>query len=64
MMTKRNWDRVRAERHVQAGNRRVQEEGAGFKVLAQRGCWCGQKLHHDWPGKDEGAPHPRQEGNA
>lgn len=21
-------------------------------------CWCGQGFDHDWPGKDEGAPHP------
>jgi hypothetical protein len=22
-------------------------------------CWCGQENGHDWPGKDDGAPHPR-----
>lgn len=22
-------------------------------------CWCGELLGHDWPGKDDGAPHPR-----
>jgi hypothetical protein len=22
-------------------------------------CWCLQPLGHDWPGKDDGAPHPR-----
>lgn len=22
-------------------------------------CWCGQPSGHDWPGKDGGAPHPR-----
>lgn len=22
-------------------------------------CWCGGGYPHDWPGKDEGAPHPR-----
>lgn len=22
-------------------------------------CWCGQEAWHNWPGKDEGKPHPR-----
>lgn len=22
-------------------------------------CWCGQSSPHDWPGKADGAPHPR-----
>lgn len=22
-------------------------------------CWCGEPLDHPWPGKDDGAPHPR-----
>lgn len=25
------------------------------------GCWCGAPHGHDWPGRDQGAPHPRQE---
>jgi hypothetical protein len=24
------------------------------------GCWCGQPQGHDWPGRAEGAPHPRE----
>ncbi|MFJ6730028.1 hypothetical protein ACIQPQ_34525 [Streptomyces sp. NPDC091281] len=24
-----------------------------------RRCWCLKPLGHDWPGKDDGAPHPR-----
>lgn len=29
-------------------------------VLAGNGCWCGDpQAYHDWPGKDEGKPHPR-----
>lgn len=24
------------------------------------GCWCGEEQGHDWPGKAEGAPHPRE----
>ncbi len=62
-MTKRNWDQARAERNVRKGKRRWEEDGLGFTVLSQPGCWCGQKLFHDWPGKAEGAPHPQQEGN-
>lgn len=23
-------------------------------------CWCGQQNDHDWPGKADGAPHPRE----
>lgn len=26
----------------------------------QGGCWCGGPYPHDWPGKDAGAPHPRE----
>jgi len=22
-------------------------------------CWCGERYNHDWPGKEDGAPHPR-----
>jgi hypothetical protein len=29
----------------------------GLEIL----CWCGGAWHHDWPGKDEGAPHPRED---
>ncbi|WP_329214866.1 hypothetical protein OG352_05380 [Streptomyces sp. NBC_01485] len=23
-------------------------------------CWCLEPLDHDWPGKADGAPHPRE----
>lgn len=23
-------------------------------------CWCGQVTDHGWPGKADGAPHPRE----
>lgn len=23
------------------------------------GCWCGEPSGHDWPGRAQGAPHPR-----
>jgi hypothetical protein len=22
------------------------------------GCWCGDRYGHDWPGKEDGEPHP------
>jgi hypothetical protein len=28
-------------------------------VISAGGCWCGQPYGHDWPGKADGAPHPR-----
>jgi hypothetical protein len=24
-------------------------------------CWCGKPQGHDWPGKADGAPHPKEE---
>lgn len=27
------------------------------------GCWCGLPDGHDWPGKSDRAPHPREERN-
>ena len=29
-------------------------------VIAVGGCWCGDTLGHPWPGKGDGAPHPRE----
>ncbi|MFJ2178915.1 hypothetical protein ACIOHE_39230 [Streptomyces sp. NPDC087851] len=29
-------------------------------TLGTRGaCWCGEPYGHDWPGRADGAPHPR-----
>lgn len=28
-------------------------------VLGSGDCWCGTTGWHDWPGKAQGAPHPR-----
>lgn len=33
-----------------------------FPVIAMKGCWCGEPGFHSWPGKEQGAPHPRNEG--
>ena len=33
-----------------------------LRVLADMSaCWCGQPCGHDWPGRADGAPHPRDE---
>lgn len=32
---------------------------SGTDTISAGGCWCGERYGHDWPGKDEGAPHPR-----
>ena len=29
------------------------------QTIAMDLCWCGQAKDHDWPGKDDGGPHPR-----
>lgn len=34
--------------------------GEGFKVIGSTGCWCGLHQSHDWPGRADGAPHPRE----
>lgn len=31
-----------------------------LRTLACPGCWCGLAFGHDWPGKAEGSPHPRE----
>lgn len=32
---------------------------AATETLGGGGCWCGQHYGHDWPGKADGAAHPR-----
>ena len=32
---------------------------AGPVIAVLDSCWCGQHYRHDWPGKEDGAPHPR-----
>ena len=29
-------------------------------ALGSGDCWCGSPYDHDWPGRAEGTPHPRQ----
>lgn len=41
-----------------AGQRRRPEVDLG-PVLGGADCWCGAPYGHDWPGRDDGAPHPR-----
>ena len=31
------------------------------RAIAAGGCWCDEPYGHDWPGKADGAPHPRPE---
>jgi hypothetical protein len=31
------------------------------QAIAAGGCWCDEPYGHDWPGKADGAPHPRPE---
>lgn len=38
-------------------SRRLQRESGSLG--GGGGCWCGDPWGHDWPGKDDGAPHPR-----
>lgn len=30
-------------------------------IGAQGRCWCGVEYPHDWPGRADGQPHPREE---
>lgn len=53
-MAKMNWDRVRAE-----NTDRTHRDDPILPTLHGQGCWCGQPVFHDWPGKADGAPHPR-----
>ncbi|MGZ4745647.1 MAG: hypothetical protein ACXVYY_01055 [Oryzihumus sp.] len=43
------------------GNWRSITGGAKLDLptLGGPGCWCGEPQNHDWPGKADGAPHPR-----
>jgi len=52
-----NWGRA----HQSKKNNQDRQNGEGLIGLpiAAGGCWCGEELDHDWPGKDDGAPHPR-----
>ena len=39
----------------------TQEREAALKVIGLfEHCWCGSPYQHDWPGKADGGPHPRQ----
>jgi hypothetical protein len=52
----------RSRRVVGAGARLAKDiraRQAPLPVLGSHGCWCGGPYCHDWPGKADGAPHPR-----
>lgn len=46
------WRRVRHRDNREPSTR-------GYAPLSGGGCWCGSDFGHSWPGKAEGAPHPR-----
>jgi hypothetical protein len=46
------WKRVRFR------DNRLPETKDAANTLSTGGCWCGEPFDHDWPGRDEGAPHP------
>jgi len=53
-----NWDKKRPRQRAE--RRRREDDWQWWAVpLAGSGCWCGEPWGHDWPGKEEGAPHPR-----
>jgi len=40
--------------------KRLAAKAAGFKeTLGSGSCWCGKPYGHDWPGRDDGKPHPK-----
>jgi hypothetical protein len=46
-------------RHRKWGRDNREPSTVGVSALSAGGCWCGEKNGHDWPGKADGAPHPR-----
>lgn len=36
----------------------AQKIESALPVIGTWSCWCGQRRPHDWPGKDDGEPHP------
>jgi hypothetical protein len=48
-------------RRVRFRDNRDPSIAAGMALGAGDRCWCGEERNHDWPGKDAGAPHPREE---
>lgn len=50
------WTRPRPPTEAQ------RRESALTMPLGSGDCWCGEaEAWHDWPGKDDGAPHPRKD---
>lgn len=52
---KMNWRR--AQQHARAAAARRAPDQP--RVLTTNRCWCGEAKNHEWPGREEGAPHPR-----
>jgi hypothetical protein len=49
---------ARQRRRISPDNRELSTRGPALGHFHD--CWCGVPYPHDWPGKDEGAPHPRE----
>lgn len=56
-MSGMNWSK--AQRPSKGELRRRTDEYLALPTLHGGGCWCGEPLGHDWPDKEDGAPHPR-----
>ncbi|MEV4974425.1 hypothetical protein [Streptomyces scopuliridis] len=50
--------RRKAYRDNRAPATRAPETVLGLREI----CWCGEPSGHDWPGRDDGTPHPRDDG--
>jgi hypothetical protein len=44
-----------------AKNQRARQEPVADTLGTREVCWCGEPYAHDWPGQEEGAPHPKKE---
>jgi hypothetical protein len=47
--------------HRKEASPRGSGTGERLRPIAAGGCWCGKEYDHDWPGKADGEPHPREE---
>ena len=53
--------RSRAARDRKRRPTATQNRESDLPVIYGAGCWCGGPFGHDWPGQDQGAPHPRKD---
>lgn len=53
------WGVAQAERAAVARKKARSLPGLFQNIGSMEHCWCGDYRGHDWPGRDEGKPHPR-----